>query len=79
VLAKEIEKAGIPTVQICSMLQVARSVGSPRIVAGRSVLHPLGDPEAGLEKERELRLALVRAALDSVTQSSSIETRLPTS
>ena len=65
-LAKEIEKVGIPTVQICTMLEVARSVGSPRIVAGKSVLYPLGDPAAGVEKEKRLRRALVQEALDSI-------------
>ena len=62
-LAKEIEKVGIATVQICTMLEVARSVGSPRIVPGTSVLHPLGDPAAGLEKEKRLRRDLVRRSL----------------
>lgn len=66
-LAKEIEKVGIPTVQICTMLEVARSVGSPRIVPGKSVLHPLGDPPAGAAKERQLRQNLVRRALDTVS------------
>ena len=69
-LAKEIEKVGIPTVQICTMVQVARSVGSPRIVQGRSVLHPLGDPDAGIEKERQLRMTLVREALGVVASGS---------
>ena len=65
-LAKEIEKVGIPTVQICTMLEVAKSVGSPRIVPGKSVLHPLGDPAAGTEKEKQLRRDLVREAFAAV-------------
>ena len=65
-LAKEIEKVGISTVQICTMLEVAKSVGAPRIVPGKSVLHPLGDPAAGAEKEKQLRRDLVREAFAAV-------------
>ena len=68
-MAKEIERAGIPTVQICSMIEVARSVGSPRIVTGGSVLHPTGDPALPAEAEHAKRRAVVAEALRALAGS----------
>jgi hypothetical protein len=53
---------GIATAQVCSMRQVATMVGSPRIVTGKSVLHPTGDPALDLSGERELRGRILRDA-----------------
>lgn len=66
-MAKEIERAGIPTVQICSMMQVATTIGSPRIVTGVSVLHPTGNPELDPGSEQTTRRAVVLAALRALT------------
>ncbi len=66
-MAKEIERAGIATVQICSMKQVANMVGSPRVIASRSVLHPTGDPGMTLEEEKLLRRKIVDQALSALT------------
>ena len=57
---------GIATAQICSMKEVAAMVGSPRIVAGRSVLHPTGDPALDAEAERQLRRTIVEQALEAL-------------
>ncbi|MBF6568674.1 MAG: hypothetical protein IVW54_07345 [Candidatus Binataceae bacterium] len=54
---------GIATAQICSMKQVAAMVGSPRIVTGRSVLHPTGDPALAPEAEQMLRRGIVADAI----------------
>lgn len=53
--------------QICSMKQVAAMVGSPRIVASRSVLHPTGDPAMDAEGERTLRRQIIAKALAALT------------
>jgi glycine reductase len=66
-MAKEIERAGIPTVQICSMTQVATTIGSPRIVTGVSVLHPTGNPELDPGSEQATRRAVVLEALHALT------------
>ena len=63
---------GIATAQVCSMRQVATMVGSPRIVTGRSVLHPVGDPGLDLAGERALRRRILLAALKAL---ESDETR----
>jgi len=60
---------GLPTVQICSMKQVAVAVGSPRIVAGRSVLHPVGDPSLSADEERSLRRRIVEDALRALASA----------
>ncbi|MBI3801642.1 MAG: glycine/betaine/sarcosine/D-proline family reductase selenoprotein B [Deltaproteobacteria bacterium] len=69
-MAKEIERAGLPTVQICSMTQVATTIGSPRIVTGLSVLHPTGNPALDPEAEQGARRTVVIAALQALTASS---------
>ncbi len=66
-MAKEIERAGIPTVQICSMTQVAATIGSPRIVTGMSVLHPTGNPTLTPEAEQAARRLVVVEALKAMT------------
>ena len=48
------------------MKQVAAMVGSPRIVASRSVLHPTGDPAMDAEGERQLRRRIVGQALTAL-------------
>jgi glycine/betaine/sarcosine/D-proline reductase family selenoprotein B len=57
---------GIATAQICSMRQVATMVGSPRIVTGKSVLHPTGDPALDLAGECDLRRRILRDALKAL-------------
>ena len=57
------ERAGIPTAQVCALTLVAQSTGSHRIVPGVSVLHPTGDPALAADEERDLRRTLLERAL----------------
>lgn len=41
-LAKEIERAGIPTVYVTSLPTVATMIGANRIVRGPAITHPFG-------------------------------------
>jgi betaine reductase len=66
-MTKEFERAGIPTVLICTIVPLAQSVGANRIVAARAVTHPLGNPLLPPEREREFRRQRVRVALESLT------------
>jgi glycine reductase complex component B subunit gamma len=43
---------------------LAQSIGPNRIIAGRAVTHPLGDPALSRPEEKEFRRRLVRKALD---------------
>ena len=62
-MAKEIERAGIPTVHICTIVPISRTVGANRIVPAVAIPHPLGNPAKPREEERQLRRALVEKAL----------------
>jgi len=58
VITKELERAGIPTVQVCNMTPVAQSVGVNRMWTSSSIKYPLGIPEMtpGEEKEERVRM-----------------------
>ena len=65
-ITTELEKAGIPVVQMTSASPIAKMVGSNRVVLGRGIVHVVGDPTLPPEEERALRRKLVREALDSL-------------
>lgn len=65
-MAKEIERAGIPVVVMCNLIDVAKTVGSNRMVPTVSVPYPLGDPQLSPEAEWALRYHRVGVALDSL-------------
>jgi betaine reductase len=56
VLAKEIERVGIPAVYVTSLPTVATMIGANRIVRGPAITHPLG-LDAG-ERRRIVERAL---------------------
>lgn len=72
-MAKEIERAGIPTAHVCSIVPISRTVGANRIVPSVAIPYPLGDPERSPEEERALRGRLVANALAALT--TPIETQ----
>jgi glycine reductase complex component B subunit gamma len=53
-------------VTVTSLTDVALKIGANRVVRGVRFSHPCGDPALGREPERELRLALVREALEAL-------------
>ena len=62
-MAKEIERAGIPTVHVCTIVPISKTVGANRIVPAVAIPHPLGDPSKSREEEKALRRRLVEKAL----------------
>ncbi len=52
-----------------NLVSIAESVGAPRIVKGRAIPHPVGDPELEPEEERALRRRLLERALEAVSTS----------
>lgn len=60
---KEIERAGLPAVHICSIVPISKTVGANRIVPAIAIPHPLGDPAKSPAEEVEIRRALVEKAL----------------
>ena len=45
-MAKEIERAGVPAVHICTIVPISRTVGANRIVPAIAIPHPLGNGTA---------------------------------
>ena len=68
-MAKEIERAGIPTVHICSIVPISKTVGANRIIPAVAIPHPLGDPKRSKEEEKALRRKLVEKALKALQTS----------
>jgi betaine reductase len=66
VISQEIERVGIPTAVITTLVPTALMVGASRIVPGLSIMHPVGDPGLSPSKEREVRRAIVLAAVEAV-------------
>jgi glycine reductase len=50
-------------VHIATIVPISLTVGANRIVPAVAIPHPLGNPELPKDKERELRLNLVKKAL----------------
>ena len=63
-MAKELERAGIPTVLVTCLTNFAEMVGANRILAGVAMLHPVGNPGLGLDEERQMRRRLLVRALE---------------
>ena len=57
-LAKEIERAGIPVVYVTSLPTVATMIGANRILRGPAITHPFGldEKERGRIVERALEM-----------------------
>ena len=70
-MAKEIERTGIPVVVMCNLIDVAKTVGSNRMVPTVSVPYPLGDPTLTKEEEWALRYHRVGVALDALATDIS--------
>ena len=63
-MVKEIERAGIPVVHMCTVTPISMTVGANRIVP--TIPHPLGNPELSHEEEKALRRGLVEKALKAL-------------
>jgi len=66
-MVKEIERAGIPVVHICTVVPISLTVGANRIVPAIAIPHPLGNPNLEKDEEVALRTKLVEKALEALT------------
>lgn len=66
-MVKEIERAGIPVVHICTVVPISLTVGANRIIPAVAIPHPLGNPALPAEEERKVRQNLVMKALGALT------------
>jgi betaine reductase len=62
-MVKEIERAGIPVVHMCTVVPISLTVGANRIVPTVAIPHPLGNPVLTPDEEKQLRRRLVERAL----------------
>ncbi len=66
-MVKEIERAGIPVVHICTVTPISMTVGANRIVPAIAIPHPLGNPALTPEEEKVIRRNIVEKALTALT------------
>ena len=65
-MVKEIERAGIPVVHMCTIVPISLTVGANRIVPTVAIPYPLGNPKLPAEDEKKLRRELVEKALEAL-------------
>ena len=65
-MAKELERAGRPTVQVSTMTAVAVMLGANRIIPAAGIIHPLGSAELPPEEEKAFRRCIVERALQAL-------------
>jgi betaine reductase len=65
-MAKELEKEGILTVHMCTIVPISKTVGANRIIPTVAIPHPLGDPTKSEQQEKALRRTLVEKALEAM-------------
>ena len=73
-MVKEIERAGIPVVHMCTIVPISLTVGANRIVPTIAIPHPLGNPSLTLEEERNIRRNLLTRALKALETEVSEQT-----
>jgi len=66
-MVKEIERAGIPVVHVCTVTPISMTVGANRIVPAIAIPHPLGNPSLSYEEEKTLRRKILTTALEALT------------
>jgi glycine reductase len=74
-MVKELERAGLPTVHICSIVPISKTVGANRIVPSVAIPYPLGDPALPPDEEFAIRKQLVERALTAL-QTDTREQRV---
>lgn len=73
-MVKEIERAGIPVVHMCTIVPISLTVGANRIVPTIAIPHPLGNPALDHDEEKKLRRHLVEKALKALTTEVDSQT-----
>ncbi len=73
-MVKEVERAGIPVVHMCTVVPISLTVGANRIVPTIAIPHPLGDPKLEPKEEKALRRKLVERALEALTTEVTEQT-----
>jgi betaine reductase len=64
----------VPAVLVTALAPLAESVGALRIVQGKSVTHPFGDPDLDTDDELAYRRAVVETAIRALESDASSPT-----
>ena len=70
-ITKEIERVGIPAVQICTIIPIAETVGANRIQKAVAIPYPVGNPNLKPEEEYTLRRSIVEHAIQLLCRKVS--------
>lgn len=73
-MAKELERAGLPTAHVCSIVPISRTVGANRILPAVAIPYPLGDPARTPEEERALRYRILERAIGAIATEVTEQT-----
>ena len=73
-MVKEVERAGIPVVHMCTVVPISLTVGANRIVPAIAIHHPLGNPALEPKEEKALRRKLVERALEALSTEVTEQT-----
>jgi glycine reductase len=74
-MTREIERvAGIPVVQIATIVPIMLTVGTNRIVPGIAIPHPTGNPAMGPDRDKAVRRELVLRAFKAMTTDIAEQT-----
>ena len=73
-MVKEIERAGIPVVHVCTVVPISLTVGANRIVPAVAIPYPLGNPQLEPAEEKKLRRRLVEKSLKALQTEVSEQT-----
>ena len=65
-MVKELERAGLPVVHVCTVTPISLTVGANRIVHAIAIPHPLGNPALDKDEEKALLRMLVLMALKAL-------------
>ena len=71
---KEVERAGLPVVHVCTVTPISLTVGANRIVPAVAIPHPLGNPKLDKDEEYKLRQRIVDEALRALTTEVTEQT-----
>jgi len=73
-MVKEIERAGIPVVHICTVTPISLTVGANRIVPAIAIPYPLGNPNMTMAEEKVIRRKIVETSLAALATEISEQT-----
>ena len=78
-MVKELERVGLPTAHVCSIITISKTVGANRIVPSVAIPHPLGDPDKTYSEEQTIRRKLLEQALSALETEIAEQTVFETS